>query len=255
MNDKKLWNIIKSTDVRSGLKEIFSPDELWWMETICSSFIPVKQKIKLLEELKNDKLPKKVIKLINDMIMYYKKGFAFLKKTTPYSMCTMIEYTGCNNNFYGEQISSNSYKSVKDALKDLSDGMICDLDVTYVFSDHVSEVGTLFAGMNNHKPFIFDIFVADEYVKKIGLSVNKMDKIAEETLYCRHPYPFKSDEKLKIKTPIMDKPVYGKLNSELDGNGCWYHFFEGENGEYVDLSYSRMGFIQKFSSLDWIERA
>ena len=54
----------------------------------------------------------------------------------------------------------------------------------------------------------------------------------------------------------------GTLESELDGNGCWYHFFYfGEKQEFstlqnsLDLTWAEINLTSGYSSLDWIERA
>lgn len=55
----------------------------------------------------------------------------------------------------------------------------------------------------------------------------------------RYPLPFKNGEEVVLWNKFLDKPIYGKINSELDPLNCWYHFLEDENGETIeDLSYN-----------------
>lgn len=75
-----------------------------------------------------------------------------------------------------------------------------------------------------------------------------------------HPLPFENGCRLKFRLPFMDEPVYGTLESELDGNGCWYHFLyfddiDGVSGGSVMLTNAEIDLTSGYSSLDWIERA
>ena len=31
--------------------------------------------------------------------------------------------------------------------------------------------------------------------------------------------------RVQLMTPFMKEPLVGMINSSMDGNGCWYHFF------------------------------
>lgn len=75
-----------------------------------------------------------------------------------------------------------------------------------------------------------------------------------------HPLPFENGCRLKFQLPFMDEPAYGTLESELDGNGCWYHFLyfdevDGVNYGSVSLTNAEIDLTSGYSSLDWIERA
>lgn len=75
-----------------------------------------------------------------------------------------------------------------------------------------------------------------------------------------HPLPFENGCRLKFRLPFMKKPVYGTLESELDGNGCWYHFLyfdevDGVCQGSVSLTNAEIDLTSGYSSLDWIERA
>ena len=83
-----------------------------------------------------------------------------------------------------------------------------------------------------------------------------------ENNFLRHPFPFRSGERLQIRTPAMEKPIYGYMDSECDCCGSWYHWFhvEEEGGgtgqKYdldLDLSYSSPD-LGIHSTLDWITR-
>lgn len=55
-----------------------------------------------------------------------------------------------------------------------------------------------------------------------------------------------------IKTPFMQEPLYGMLESEMDVNGCWYHFFVVDEYIDVDLHYYTIGFMKGISVFDWM---
>lgn len=55
-----------------------------------------------------------------------------------------------------------------------------------------------------------------------------------------------------VKTPFMDKSLYGILESEIDGNGCWYHFLNVNGYPEIDLSYYTISFLKGMSIFDWL---
>lgn len=99
---------------------------------------------------------------------------------------------------------------------------------------------------------IKDLSVREEELKAQGVSADTAERFCEYSM--RHPLPFENGSRLKLFLPFMKEPVYGILESEKDGNGCWYHFLNVGN-ESIDLSYSRIDLTSEYSSLDFIERA
>ncbi|MBD5487101.1 MAG: hypothetical protein HDR18_16545 [Lachnospiraceae bacterium] len=104
---------------------------------------------------------------------------------------------------------------------------------------------------------IKDLSVNDEDLEMQGISEDTVQRFNDYSLY--HPLPFENGSRLKLQLPSMKEPVYGSLESELDGNGCWYHFFYGEKerGDFnmVMLTDAEINLTSGYSSLDWIERA
>lgn len=110
---------------------------------------------------------------------------------------------------------------------------------------------------NQGKPQINRIYMDDRWIMEKGFSEDVCDRYNER--FTRHILPFESGSRLKIQTPFMKEPFYGILQSELDGNGCWYHFLYGEDdkqqeGQFIDLSYSELTFELGYAVLDWIYR-
>lgn len=119
--------------------------------------------------------------------------------------------------------------------------------------------------------FKFDLFWIDGKWEITELSVDS-GKLREQGIsddaidlfnfggWQYHPLPFENGCRLKFRLPFMDEPVYGTLESELDGNGCWYHFLyfddvDGKIGGSVNLTNAEIDLTSGYSSLDWIERA
>lgn len=99
---------------------------------------------------------------------------------------------------------------------------------------------------------IKDLSVREEELKAQGVSPDTAERFCEYSM--QHPLPFENGSRLKLLLPFMKEPVYGTLESEKDGNGCWHHFLNVGN-ESFDLSYSRIDLTSEYSSLDFIERA
>lgn len=104
---------------------------------------------------------------------------------------------------------------------------------------------------------IKDLRVEDEELEMQGVSEDTIYRF--NNFHLNHPLPFENGSRLKLQLPFMENPVYGTLESELDGFGCWYHFLycEGDRdySSLVDLTNTEINLTSGYSSLDWIERA
>lgn len=102
--------------------------------------------------------------------------------------------------------------------------------------------------------------VNDDELRLQGISDDAIGFFKCEYSYWYHPLPFENGCRLKFRLSFMDEPVYGTLESELDGNECWYHFLyldevDVEIGGLVALTDAEIELGSGYSSLDWIERA
>ncbi len=99
--------------------------------------------------------------------------------------------------------------------------------------------------------------VKDAELEIQGVSEGTVERFNGIELY--HPLPFASGSRLKFQLPFMEEPVYGTLESELDGNDCWYHFlYCKEEKDYLSsimLTGTEINYVSGYSSLEWIERA
>jgi len=105
---------------------------------------------------------------------------------------------------------------------------------------------------------IKDFCAGKEVLRRQGVSEDTIGRFCESSLY--HPLPFENGSRLKLQLPFMEKPVYGTLESELDGNGCWYHFLYCEGDKECHPSFALTDaeidmMAYGYNSLDWIGRA
>lgn len=75
---------------------------------------------------------------------------------------------------------------------------------------------------------------------------------------CHIKLPFEHGCRIRIKTLDMDKAIYGTLNAEEDGNGCWYYFVITDDNNakdgMIDISYHEIGVTSGYAVFDWVER-
>ncbi len=88
---------------------------------------------------------------------------------------------------------------------------------------------------------IIQIFINDELAYRMGDYEARQLEIVKEA-YDRYSLPFRYGEKIKIVLPYLGEYRKGVISSQMDGNGCWYHFFytyplSQHPGKFEDLSY------------------
>lgn len=119
--------------------------------------------------------------------------------------------------------------------------------------------------------------IDDKWFERKGFSEDCVWDICDH-FYC--PLPFEHGCRIKLKTPEMLEPVYGILDSSMDGGGFWYHFLYVEDEEHdyntvkklmeenkiweerenrqvdvISLTYPQVDMYGYFLTYDWIERA
>lgn len=108
---------------------------------------------------------------------------------------------------------------------------------------------------------IKEFHIDDNELRRQGISDEAIKLMGYTGYWQYHPLPFENGCRLKFQLPFMYEPVYGTLESELDGNGCWYRFLylddvDGKGySDSVDLTEAEINLTSGYSSLDWIERA
>lgn len=101
---------------------------------------------------------------------------------------------------------------------------------------------------------IKDFKIEDEELKTRGIGEDT--RFWFNTIGNYHPLPFQNGDRLKVKMPFMEEPFYGIIWSELDGNGCWYHWlnYDWEEGVCVNITNMEFDICSGYSTLDWVER-
>lgn len=105
---------------------------------------------------------------------------------------------------------------------------------------------------------VINFYPTEAFLQEIGVIKAAYDEFSD--IGVSHlQLPFEDGCRLKIQTPVMEKAVYGILDAEQDGFGCWYYFFQPEGAEndheLIDLSYHEIGVSSGYNVYDWVERA
>lgn len=67
-------------------------------------------------------------------------------------------------------------------------------------------------------------YVDDDWLRENGISEAVIDDLFNGGNGGRHSYPFANFGSVLLQTPLMEKPLKCKINSDLDGNYCWYQW-------------------------------
>lgn len=112
---------------------------------------------------------------------------------------------------------------------------------------------------------IFEMYPDKEWLTEKGISKETINNFKSAGI--RHKeLPFKTGDRLKIKTPLMTEYIHGTLtHAEYDGCGCWYYFFTPDGKEMdinaenyakdmIILNYHEMDLTSSYTVFDWVER-
>lgn len=271
MDDKELYDLIISPEVRNFYKENVKLDIYEKEQVILRSFIPLEKKIQYLKGIET-------------------QG----NKREAHSICRMREYLRhCLDEIYHpsmrslfvtyyreytfEEMRIEYPKSINDYF-DTVEEIIDDIDKTYNNDELKRQVAVSvdflqFPSAGKHtEPFSFEIFWLEDrwQVKDIRIHSSQEEEqslIAGKSVMERlteyefsHPIPFENGCRLKLQLPFMKTPFCGTLFTEKDGNGRWYHFLYSDDdpemigNDFIDLGYSEIDLYSGYNTWDWIER-
>lgn len=269
-SDMDVYSLIRSPDVREYYRGKNVCDN-WEKKVLLiqHSFISVQQKMAMLEQLFKTGTTKEN-HLTEEICFIYSQYIDMIYHPTIRTL--FIMETG-DQQWYRGQINSNlSLDNVHESL----DETIAQMEELYQGENrekYFAHVTVLHLPMDKKAKEMlqFNLFWIDDKWKIKDFNVNEDDLhsqgISDNAIYfftCDsgmqyHPLPFENGCRLKLQLPFMEKPAYGTLESELDGNGCWYHFLCLDEGwidcELVSLTDAEINMTSGYSSLDWIERA
>ncbi len=101
-----------------------------------------------------------------------------------------------------------------------------------------------------------DFVMPEAFVSSIGVRMPVYYRI-HETLR-NFPLPFGNNSEIRIITPMMKKPLHGRLTSTLDEMDNWTHTFKPFGDYYkncppLDLSFQKIDISSDFNTFDSIE--
>lgn len=268
MEGFNVYDLMHSAEIREYLRthKTFTPLEQG--QIIAKSYYPVEDKISMLHQLAGqasgeDKAAiEETAKMLSVALeeIYHPAGrvlFA-LSRYSFDSFSKLNEY----DIFRECQGLDGIYDSFEEILKACEEYRVEESALYYVDMIKVSD--GVSSGLIMHMQIsymdgryrIWDIGVDNEWEKEHGIEKDTVDSLVN--LMFRYSLPFRHGSRMKIQTPFMVKALYGWMRSSRDGNGCWYHFFEGRhNGRevFIDVSYGTLGIGEQLSVFDWLESA
>lgn len=239
---------------------------------IITSFTPVQRQLEMLRLLTGEAQGQER-EQIQEMIRLYEKMIGMIYHPTGRILyicdwkepVTNYGETEISNTFHTVSTDSDYFDSMEEILAYFQEGMgnlLADVTMIEIPEDggKHKELGGFYAAWKE-KPMIYHIWFQDKEMMQKDISEETISRYIFASSSMRMPLPFESGNRIRLKTPFMEKAIFGKLSSELDGNGCWYHFLykDDEEDEYnckfLDFSYLKMCWKFHLSVLDWIELA
>lgn len=275
---KKEYNIcdlMRSKDMREYYRNI----ELSIEEKILiikSCYHPITKQLLYLKYLLNEVNNIEDEKMVKDMINLYELMITLFfnpKKIYPNNRIFYIveEYKFlCNK---------NNNLSIMDKL----DTYTTSFDLYEDINDIIKDIKKYNADSNNRFDISLFVITGENIVESISFSCSNIDNIFEpfnciidldqlhdykylndalniytDTIY-RFNIPFNHGDKLKIKIPGMENPIYGILWKEKDLTDCWYNFLcetidDKYCGDSLDLSYIGINLNPDYCKFDWLEK-
>lgn len=277
-NKLDIYNYILSPEIQQYYRKNVKLSLMEQEQIVLHSYCSVWQKTKLLrllmEEMEGSEkerinemllLHESILREIEDpkeRVLFVAERNASLTRYGRTDMHSIFKYVSVGLEYYESLggIMMELAKEKEDADKEDGDTgfdlMIVDMIEFPKEGGHKEEVYFKII-WNQGEPQINRVYVDDKWIRERGFSEDVRDRYNEK--FTRNILPFESGSRLKIQTPFMKKPFYGILWSELDGNGCWYHFLYEEDdkeqkGQFIDLSYSELTFGLGYAVLDWVYR-
>lgn len=263
-----VYDLMKSAEIREYLRTHKTFEPLEQGQIIAKSYYPVEDKISMLHQLAaqtsgEDKAAiEETAKMLSAALeeIYHPAG-RMLYALTRYSFESLSKLNGYAifRECHGLDGIYDSFEEILEACEEdrVEESALYYVDVIRV-SDGVPSEIIMYMEISymDGRYRIWNIGVEDEWEKEHGIEKDTVDSLTN--LMFRYSLPFKHGSSVKVQTPFMSKPIYGRMCSERDGNACWYHFFEGSyNGEeaFLDMSYGMMNTYSQFLVFDWLESA
>jgi hypothetical protein len=256
-----VYGVIRSEEIREYYRKEDPMGILEKEQLILHSYTSVEQKVTLLKELSRT-CSKEESRMLDEMRRVYEKYIRQLRHPDVRTIFLLeyVEQGYDEGRIIVPGVLGGAFDTVEEVEGELTKiyggveemvfGRVTVLQVPK--KEKVKEAFCFGLFWIDGKWQVKDFSVREEVLKAQGVSADTVERFCEYSM--RHPLPFENGCRLKLLLPFMKEPVYGILESEKDGNGCWYHFLNVGN-ESFDLSYSKIDLTSEYSSLDFIERA
>lgn len=267
-----VYSLIRSAEIRDYYRRENVCDNLEKKVILIKhGFIPVQQKVAMLRQLSGTGTVEEN-RLTEEMCLIYSRYIDMIYHPSVRTLF-VVESAGL---WWDEARSSIEDNLGLDSVYDTLGEVIAQMEKVYGREKEkaYARVTVLHVPPDEKVKEVckFDMFWIDGKWEIKEFSVHddelRSQEISDDTIYFfdyggdreYHPLPFENGCRLKFRLPFMKEFDYGTLESELDGNGCWYHFLyfdevDGESRGSVALTYAEIDLTSGYSSLDWIERA
>lgn len=273
--DMDVYSLIRSAEIRDYYRRENVCDN-WEKKTILiqHAYISVQQKAAMLRQL-SETGNEEEKRLTEEMCLIYSRYTDMVYRPSVRTLFVVEDTTLWWDESKGEIDENLKFNAVYDSF----DEIIAYMEDVYIYEDRDLRGKACARVTVLHVPpdekvkevFAFELFWIDgkweiksfypsnDELKQQGFSDDAIDFFWYGG-WQYHPLPFENGCRLKFRLPFMKEPVYGTLESELDGNGCWYHFLyfddvDGVSGGSVMLTDAEIDLTSGYSSIDWIERA
>lgn len=298
-----IYNLIQSKEVREYLREHRKFKVLEQEIIIRNSYYTIEEKLEFMKQLLADtkdditverdewKLFEEKVKLyeyIVDFIHNPGKDVIYMaqEETRGYNKCREDNAYRMSEKIYAD---THYFRKFEDIIK-YWEGAVGTEYTVCVDMVLLSEQGAKYNADEIVQPVWFNmeidlegkisirnIGIDDKWFERQGFSKDCVWDICDH-FYC--PLPFEHGCRIKFKTPDMLEPVYGVLDSSMDGGGFWYHFLYVEDKDHdyntiktlmeddkiwvdynerevdvISLTYPQLDACDYFLTYDWIERA
>lgn len=258
--DVNIYNFIRSDEIRDYLKKVdyFKEDVSLKFKTILYSLVPLDIKLEAYKKLVENRIgSKEDINNIQKYIEQVEEAFDIIKHPAFYhAIFCYYENEFKNRGLYYQVIETYSseyeytykFDDVYEVYGEFDYNKytitVDILSSKYYFSDQFErpcKISIDFAYFN-HKLKPYNIYFYDYNVYK-----------ADDNNYIRYPLPFKNGDSVVLYNIFMERPIYGIIESELDGNNCWYHFlrYGGSKDDYFNIDNNDIpGAFRNFTIFD-----
>lgn len=274
---RDFYDCIGSEEIRKYYRENIWLSTLEKGYLVSRSSLPICDKIKMLERLGAYNPEGKECRMVMNFAKIYQQSMEEI--LNPTMQCIyIVKRRESLKNFEGKEHFSDIFNTVSRSRYDLfstyqevrNNASLCRqaeniqeiINVDMIFKDRrqVSNPISFDIAFFDGKPEIYYISINDEDILKGWRFDNKViEEFQNHMDYFHFPLPYKTGDRLKIKTPYMNEPIYGTLKCETDGDRSWSHFLYPDNAVYdgndfIDLSYHELGLCGRLSVFDWVER-